>query len=345
MNMSLQDLWLNDEKRSFLAALFLRLRQSQKLYLSDVAMRLRVPEHLIQAIESGQWDQLPPQPYGSGLLRTYARFLQFNLEDAVTNPEQFLEKSNEEEMFLNTLAQEVTEVFSEKEENYEEDKILDELNSLVNFYDQEPSSEDVLVMEPFQRSSSLKPLDYKNVEKNLVKQQPFSPSLSSLSHVNRLALINWSDVTDLGKTFYQNVSLKLTQLNHKKLYGCLSFIFLTLVSGLSVHFFTPKSQEDLVISKNEEVFPAFVPPNEKLSASLIVRKSSQFLIDLDGQLWKQGILQPGLYELEFQDEAKLDIQDGSAAELLWQGWNYGVLGPAGRHRLVYLVRELPREEI
>lgn len=50
-------------------------RRSQKLELADIAMRTRIPQRHLEAIESGQNDALPPITYAVGFVRTYGEAL------------------------------------------------------------------------------------------------------------------------------------------------------------------------------------------------------------------------------------------------------------------------------
>lgn len=59
--------------------ILIEARQSQNLTTEDVAKRLRLKPSSIQAIEEGQVDKLPAQPFLIGYVRSYSRLL--NLDE------------------------------------------------------------------------------------------------------------------------------------------------------------------------------------------------------------------------------------------------------------------------
>lgn len=67
-------------------ALGYRLREARErrgLSLQDVASQLRLDVRLVEALESGDEERLPPAPFVSGYLRNYARLLDLPAEDLV----------------------------------------------------------------------------------------------------------------------------------------------------------------------------------------------------------------------------------------------------------------------
>lgn len=68
----------NDERGLFPASVGEQLaaeRGRQKLDLSDIAARSRIPLRHLEAIESGQHDALPAIPYSAGFVKSYASIL------------------------------------------------------------------------------------------------------------------------------------------------------------------------------------------------------------------------------------------------------------------------------
>jgi len=62
---------------------FRAAREARKLSLSDVADKIRIRSVYLAAIEEENWNAIGPAVYVRGFLRTYARFLGFDPEEAV----------------------------------------------------------------------------------------------------------------------------------------------------------------------------------------------------------------------------------------------------------------------
>lgn len=58
-----------------------RAREAAALSLTDVASRIRLPMHVLQVLESGDWDRLGPPVFVRGQARSYARLLGVCLDD------------------------------------------------------------------------------------------------------------------------------------------------------------------------------------------------------------------------------------------------------------------------
>lgn len=58
-------------------------RRARKLRLQPIADELCISKSYLQALESGNWDQLPPKVFAIGFLRSYAEFLELDAEDLV----------------------------------------------------------------------------------------------------------------------------------------------------------------------------------------------------------------------------------------------------------------------
>ena len=50
-------------------------REQRGLTLDQLARTTRVPEHVVQALEAGQLDELPPEVYAKGFIRAISREL------------------------------------------------------------------------------------------------------------------------------------------------------------------------------------------------------------------------------------------------------------------------------
>ena len=58
-------------------------RKSQNYTVEEITMHLKIPVHMILAIEAGDIDLLPAPTFAQGYLRTYARFLEISEENVL----------------------------------------------------------------------------------------------------------------------------------------------------------------------------------------------------------------------------------------------------------------------
>ena len=56
-------------------------REERHLSIKNVAHKLNIPSHYLEALESGEWEALPRGDYGRYFLKQYALFLQLDIEE------------------------------------------------------------------------------------------------------------------------------------------------------------------------------------------------------------------------------------------------------------------------
>lgn len=72
-------------------------RLKQKKSMEDISSELCIRKIYLTALEEGDYETLPPVPYGVGYVRTYARFLGLNAERAVKLYKAAFEQNDEQE--------------------------------------------------------------------------------------------------------------------------------------------------------------------------------------------------------------------------------------------------------
>jgi cytoskeletal protein RodZ len=81
-------------------------RESRRLSVTDVARKVKIREHFVQAIEKGDWSSLPQGLHGRGLVRSYAKELGVGIPEL--DPSAHLSPSNAKvERAEQVLAEEV----------------------------------------------------------------------------------------------------------------------------------------------------------------------------------------------------------------------------------------------
>jgi cytoskeleton protein RodZ len=73
---------LDQARRQSLGAWLAAAREAQGRSLADAEKATRIRRRFLEAIESGQWNQLPSEIVGRGFLRNYARFLGLDPDEA-----------------------------------------------------------------------------------------------------------------------------------------------------------------------------------------------------------------------------------------------------------------------
>jgi len=64
-----------------LGAMLRDARFSQEIQIADIAAKLRLKSNFIDALEKGNWDELPSETYARGYLRQYAQHLGLSVEE------------------------------------------------------------------------------------------------------------------------------------------------------------------------------------------------------------------------------------------------------------------------
>ena len=59
------------------------IRKSRNYSIAEISQHIKVPEHIIEAIETSNLDDLPVPIYTQGYIRAYAKFLEMSEEEAV----------------------------------------------------------------------------------------------------------------------------------------------------------------------------------------------------------------------------------------------------------------------
>ena len=86
-------------------------RLKSKKSLEEISSELCIRKIYLIALEEGDYETLPPIPYGVGYVRTYARYLGLNPERAVKlykNASKTEEQNQEEEMTEKTEANKIS---------------------------------------------------------------------------------------------------------------------------------------------------------------------------------------------------------------------------------------------
>src|SRR6185436_17964300 len=84
-------------------ALLRQARESQGLRLEDIAKKLRIQVHYLEAMEGGNIRVLPPPPYRSAFIKQYASTLGVSLTPAAP-PEKKPDTMTKATEFANTAA-------------------------------------------------------------------------------------------------------------------------------------------------------------------------------------------------------------------------------------------------
>ena len=88
-NEALSDEVTNYEKKektpkiTKIGAMLKEMRQQKGLKLVDLSKRLCIRKCYLEAIEESNYSEIPPFPYGSGFIRSYATFLGLNSENII----------------------------------------------------------------------------------------------------------------------------------------------------------------------------------------------------------------------------------------------------------------------
>jgi cytoskeletal protein RodZ len=90
-----------DEQVAF--GTFLRAeRELRQIPLSEVAAATKIPLRTLQGLEEGAWDNLPPQVFLRGFVRSYARHLGLATDDATRRFDAVIARRNQLETEANT---------------------------------------------------------------------------------------------------------------------------------------------------------------------------------------------------------------------------------------------------
>lgn len=105
-NEALSDEATNYEKKektpkiTKIGAMLKEMRQQKGLKLVDLSKRLCIRKCYLEAIEESNYSEIPPFPYGSGFIRSYATFLGLNSENII---ELYREETSSKDKNINIL--------------------------------------------------------------------------------------------------------------------------------------------------------------------------------------------------------------------------------------------------
>ena len=78
--MTAEHMQLNGEQMQGVGQLLRQTREAQAITLEDAATQLRMPQHVVKALESEQWQRLGAPVFVRGQLRSYAKLLKVDIE-------------------------------------------------------------------------------------------------------------------------------------------------------------------------------------------------------------------------------------------------------------------------
>jgi len=97
-----QDVQIEEPKNS--GKILQEAREAKKLSIAEVSAQIRLVRTNIQALETGQWDQLHGRAYARGYFTSYVKFLELPEEDMLAMFNREYEMSATEKPSLNNIA-------------------------------------------------------------------------------------------------------------------------------------------------------------------------------------------------------------------------------------------------
>jgi len=342
-------------------------RESKALNISSISNRIRVREEFLWAMESGNWNELPPGVHGRGLIRLYAK----------------------------ELAVSVSEMDSSQRTSGDDDTPISH-SSLSHFLGIKTSAPKVTTTKPIdsyiQPEVPSKPLLPHMTPSFMSMETSESPSQAipkPSSYVSASTVENISLPSGIQLPQYKNQILKTNTLlksllpfffTYKKwiaLAIALTFIPLIIIKTHVLNPVTLRYMEETPVMSQSPKLESTVPLTEEsvvpsveesentptslaqstkeqittkepvvlTSQDTSVSPNKSFLevneviqvqVIADGKIVKSGKQEIGSIPLEFEKTLTLLIEDGSKVNLNFKGWELGPLAKNKRKRKIIL---------